>query len=90
MKPIIHTFIGGLAAVLVMTGTATARPSSGGIHVERLQLNTTDSAPVSLTAAPGSEADTLARQLMAHEIERARADGHDPLVLVGMGRLNGT
>lgn len=52
------------------------------------RLGTTDRAPVALTAAPGSEADMLARQLMAREIERARADGHDPMVLVGLGRLN--
>ena len=40
--------------------------------------------------SPGSEADRLARQLMAHELERDRQDGENPLVLVGMGRLNET
>src|SRR5262245_11877178 len=90
MKPIIHTAFGGLAAVLVLTGTAAAKPSSGDPRVERAlpRLSTTDGAPVALVAAPGSEADTLARRLMAREIERARSDGQDPLVLVGMGRLN--
>ena len=51
-------------------------------------LGTTDGAPVVLAARPGSEADKLAQQLMAREIGRARADGEDPLVLVGMARLN--
>jgi hypothetical protein len=38
-------------------------------------LSTTDGAPVELTARPGSETDRLARQLMAPELERARARG---------------
>ena len=36
-------------------------------------LSATDGAPVELTARPGSETDRLARQLMARELERARA-----------------
>jgi hypothetical protein len=48
----------------------------------------TDGAPIELAAQPGSETDKLARQLMAPEIARAHAEGTDPLVLVGMGRLN--
>ena len=90
MKPIIHTALSGLAAVLVVTGTVTAKPSAPEPRVQRSVpvLSTTDGAPVELTARPGSEADRLARQLMARELERARAHGEDPLVLVGMGRLN--
>jgi hypothetical protein len=90
MKQITHTALGGLAAVLVLTGMAAAKPSSGDQHRPFPVLSTTDGAPVELTAHPGSEADRLARQLMAREIERARADGKDPLILVGMGRLNDT
>lgn len=90
MKPIFHTALSGLAAVLVLTGTATAKLSSADRRVDgaMLALGTTDGAPVVLAARPGSEADKLAQQLMAREIERARADGEDPLVLVGMARLN--
>ncbi|MEJ0017632.1 MAG: hypothetical protein WDN25_13900 [Acetobacteraceae bacterium] len=51
-------------------------------------MGTTDGAPVVLEARPGSEADRLARQLMAREIDRAYAEGADPVVLVGMARLN--
>jgi hypothetical protein len=79
----------GLAAVLVLTGTAAAKPSSGDPPAGRAipQLSTTDGAPVELAAQPGSEADKLARQLMAREIARVHAEGTDPLVLIGMGRL---
>jgi hypothetical protein len=90
MQPIIHTALCGLAAVLVLTGTAAAKPSSGDPPAGRAlpRPSTTDGAPVELGAQPGSEADKLARQLMAREIARAHAEGTDPLVLVGMGRLN--
>jgi hypothetical protein len=90
MKPIIHTALGSLAAVLVLTGTAAAKHSFGDPRVEHAipRLNTTDAAPIELAARSGSEADKLARQLMAREIERARAAREDPVVLVGMGRLN--
>ena len=88
MKPIIHTALSGLAAVLVLTGTAAAKPSSGHPEHGIARLSTTDGASVVLTATPRSEADRLARQLMARELERARTHGEDPLVLVGMGRLN--
>ena len=90
MKPIVHTALCGLAAVLVLTGTAAAKPSSGDPPAGRAipRLSTTDGAPVELAAQPGSEAAKLARQLMAGEIARAHAEGTDPLVLVGMGRLN--
>jgi hypothetical protein len=90
MKRIIHTALGGLAAVLVSTGTVKAKPSSGNQRVERAapRLGTTDGSPVVLASRPGSEADRLARRLTALEIERARAEGEDPLVLVGMARLN--
>ena len=89
MQPIIHTALCGLAAVLVLTGTAAAKPSFGDPPGGRVipRLSTTDGAPVELAAQPGSEADKLARQLMAREIARAHAEGTDPLVLVGMGRL---
>ena len=90
MKPIIHTALCGLAAVLVLTGTAAAKPSPGASLSRHAisRLSTTDGAPVELAAQPGSEADKLARQLMALEIARTYAEGADPLVLVGMGRLN--
>jgi hypothetical protein len=88
MKPIIPTALCGLAAALVLTGTAAAKPSSGHAPAGRARLGTTDGAPVELAAQPGSEADKLARQLMAGEISRAHAEGTDPLILVGMGRLN--
>lgn len=88
MQPITHTALCGLAAVLVLTGAAAAVfwDSPAGRAIPR--LSTTDGAPVELAAQLGSEADKLARQLMAREIGRARADGADPLVLVGMARLN--
>jgi hypothetical protein len=75
MKPIIHTALCGLAAVPVFTGTATAKPSSGDTPPGRdmPRPSTTDGAPVDLAAHPGSEADKLARQLMAPEIARAHA-----------------
>jgi hypothetical protein len=90
MKPIIHTALCGLAAVLALTGTASAKPSSGDPPARRTipRLSTTDGAPVELAAQPGSEADKLARRLMAGDIARAHAEGADPLILVGMGRLN--
>lgn len=90
MRPIINSALGSLAAVLALTGTAAAKHSFGDPRVERAipRLSTTDAAPIELAARPGSEADRLARQLMAREIERARAAGEDPVVLVGMGRLN--
>lgn len=88
MKPIIHT---AFAAALVLTGTVAAEPSFGHPRGEQRvmpRLATTDGAPVDLAARPGSEADRLARQLMAREIEKAQAHGENPLVLVGMARLN--
>jgi hypothetical protein len=90
MKPIIHTALGSLAAVLLLTGTAAAKPFSGDPHAVHAfpALSTTDGSPVVLESQPGSEADRLARQLMAREIGRARAGGADPLVLVGMARLH--
>jgi hypothetical protein len=91
MKPIIHTALRGFAAVLVLTGTAAAKTSSPGHPPTGRaipRLSTTDGAPVELTAHPGSEADKLTKQLMAPEIARAHAEGTDPLILVGMGRLN--
>ena len=90
MERIIHAAFGGLATVLVLTGTVAAKPSSGNQRVERTipRLGTTDGSAVVLASKPGSEADRLARQLMAREIDRARADGADPLVLVGMARVN--
>jgi hypothetical protein len=90
MKPIMHTALCGLAAVLVLTGTAAAKVPSEELSAGQVvpRLGTTDGAPVELAARPGSEADKLARQLMAREIARAHANGTDPLVLVGMGRLN--
>ena len=92
MKPLIHTAISGLAVVLVLTGTAAAKPSSLESRIPRPHpaLTTTDGAPVALAASPGSEADRLARQLMARELERDRQHGENPLVLVGMGRFNET
>jgi len=90
MKPIMHTALCGFAAVLVLTGTAAAKVPSEQLPAGQVvpRLSTTDGAPVELAARPGSEADKLARQLMAREIAGARANGTDPLVLVGMGRLN--
>ncbi len=90
MKPIIHTAFSGLAAILVMTGTAAAKPSAPEPPAQHSfpVLSTTDGASVEVRARPGSEAERLARQLMAPEIESAQAHGEDPLVLVGMGRLN--
>jgi hypothetical protein len=89
MKPIIHTALGGFAAVLVLTGTAAAKPTTEDSRVERMvpkQLSS-HGVPIALATQPGSEADRLARQLMAREIERARAYGDHPLVLVGTARL---
>jgi hypothetical protein len=90
MKPIMHTALCGLTAVLVLTGTAAANQRSEEPPVGRIvpPLSTTDGAPVELATRPGSEADKLARQLMAREIARAHANGTDPSILVGMGRLN--
>ena len=90
MKPIIHTALSYLAAVLVLTGNVAAKPSAPEPRVQRSLpvLSSTDGAPVELTARPGSKTDMLARQLMTRELKRARAHGEDPLVLVGMGRLN--
>jgi hypothetical protein len=85
MKPIIHTAIGGLVAMHMLAGTAAASTVSPSVMPT---LGTTDDAPVVLEARPGSEADSIARQLMAPEIRRSSAHGHKPLVLVGMGRLN--
>ena len=73
MKPIIYTALSGLAAVLVLTGTAAAKPSSPGDPRATPMLGTSDGAPVALEARPGSEADRLARRLMAHEIKRSSA-----------------
>jgi hypothetical protein len=90
MKLIIHTALCSLAAVLMLTGTAAAKSYSGDRPARHdiPRLSTTDGAQVELAAQPGSEADKLARQLMAGEIAKAHAEGTDPLVLVGMGRLN--
>ena len=89
MKPIIHTALVSFAAVLVLTEAAATKPATEGLRVEHMaprQVSSHD-VPVGLTAQPGSEADSLARQLMAHEIERVRAYGEQPLVLVGTARL---
>ncbi|HEX4177268.1 MAG TPA: hypothetical protein VHY57_02475, partial [Rhizomicrobium sp.] len=89
MKPIIRSAFGGLAAVLVLAGTAAAKPSSGkpsgGPGMS--QSHSQGGAPVAMTPQPGSMADTLARQLMTREIEQSRASGADPVILVGTGRL---
>ena len=88
MKPIIHTALVSFAAVLVLTGTAATKPATEGLRVEHMAPRQVSSHDVPVAEAqPGSEADRLARQLMAHEIERARAYGEQPLVLVGTARL---
>jgi len=86
-----HSTVSGLAAILLLTGTVAAKPSPADpVAQPRVppRVSTTDGAPVDLAPRPGSEADRLARQLMAHEINEARAHGEKPLVLVGMARLN--
>ena len=92
MKPIIHTALSGLAVVLVLSGTAAAKPSSLEPRVPRPHPapTTTDGTPVELAASPGSKADRLTHQLMAREPEKDRQHGENPLVLVGMGRLDET
>jgi hypothetical protein len=91
MRRIIHTAVSGLAAVLVVAGTAAAQPNPKA-RVERAvpRLSTTDGAPVELAARPGSPADQIARELIAREIGGAKAHGENPVVLVGMARLNDT
>jgi hypothetical protein len=90
MKPIIRSAFGGLVAVLVLAGTATAKPLSrepnGGPGMS--QSDRVSDAPVAMTSQPGSTVDALARQLMAREIEQSRASGVEPVVLVGTRRLD--
>ncbi|MBS0641172.1 MAG: hypothetical protein U1E70_29035 [Acetobacteraceae bacterium] len=89
MRRTLHTALGGIAAVLVLTGTAAAGSKSKSPGEQAFpRLSTTDGAPLELAARPGSPADQIARQLMAPEIAKARAHGDNPLVLVGMARLN--
>jgi hypothetical protein len=85
MRRIIHTALGGLAAVLVMTGTATAQRAT---TVPVPGLTDTDGAPAEFESAPGSQADAIARKLMAGQIQQAKERGEKPIVRVAMGWLH--
>ena len=86
MKPIICSVLCGLAAVVSVTGTAVAKPST---EIDRSPSSSASryGVPVVLAPHPGSGTDRLARQLMAQDIESARKYGENPLVLTGMARL---
>lgn len=85
MKPI-YTALFGLAAVVSITGTAAAKPSAD-IERSRSPRISQYGIPVVLASRPGTRTDSLARQLMARDIESARKYGVEPLVLVGTARL---
>jgi hypothetical protein len=94
MKQIHHGAVGVLAGVLMLTGTVVAKsPSPQPVAPEQtapppaVVAGAASSAPVELTAQPGSQVDRLARQLMAKDLARARRSGDNPLVLVGTARL---
>jgi hypothetical protein len=57
MKPIIHTALVSFAAVLVLTGTAAAKPATKDLRVEHMaprQVSSHD-VPVALTAQPAAK-----------------------------------
>jgi hypothetical protein len=95
MKPIMQTTLGAVSACLLLTSAAMATPFSStneGAH-QTLPTITNGGAkaipgtPVVLRAQPGTEADRIARQLMARELARTVQSGETPNVLVSTARL---
>ena len=95
MKLNMQTTLGVASTCLLLAGAAMAAPSSppnAGPHrtlptISNGGAKTISGALVVLRAQPGTQADRIARQLMAQQLMKASQLGEMPLVLVATPRL---
>ena len=91
--PITATFIGAFVSAFLATGAGVAAPPDSA-HAGRALPIVSSGSPVpahgkiiALKSQPGTQADVLARQLLAHELADAHRFGETPLVLVASAQL---
>ena len=95
MNPIMQTTLGAMSAFLLLAGAAMATPLStpnAGAHrtlptIQNGGARAISGVPIVLRAQPGTQADRIARQLMAPQLLKASPFGETPLVLVATARL---
>jgi hypothetical protein len=94
MKQIMKSTLGALSACLLLTGAAMATPSSSSPGAQRIMptIPNGGAKPISgvmvvLRSQPGSQADHIARQLMAHQLQRLSQTGERPSVLIATARF---
>ena len=91
--PITATFIGAFVSAFLATGAGVAAPPDSA-HAGRALPIVSSGSPVpahgkiiASKSQPGTQADVLARQLLAHELADAHRFGETPLVLVASAQL---
>ncbi len=95
MRDIMQSTLGAVSACLLLTGAAMATPSpspnAGACEalptVSNGGARVIPGSPVVLKPRPGTEADRIARQLMARELAKSNRFGDSPAVLVTTARL---
>jgi len=92
MKPITRNALGAMSACLLLTGAAMATPPNAGAPsffptIPYGGAKAIAGVPIVLREQPGSQADRVARQVMAPQLLRASQSGTMPLVLVATARL---
>jgi hypothetical protein len=95
MKPIMQSTLGVVSACLLLTSAAMATPYSSPNTRAGQVLPTISNggaqpisgSPVLLKPQPGTEADRIARQLMARELVKSGQSGDAPAVLTTTVRL---
>jgi hypothetical protein len=94
MTPVKQSTLGALSACLLLTGAAMASPSSASPGPRRIlpTIPNGGARPISgvrvvLRSQPGSQADHIARQLMAPQLRRSNQSGERPSVLVATAKL---
>jgi hypothetical protein len=95
MKPIMKTTFGAVSACLLLTSAAMATPFSSPNARADQSLPTFSNggakpisgSPVVLRPQPGTEADRVARLLMARELVKSSQSGDTPKVLITTAQL---
>ena len=95
MEPITRNALGAMSACLLLTGAAMATPSNTSNEgapsffptIPNGGAKAIPGVPIVLREQLGSQADRIARQLMAPQLLRASESGTMPLVLVATVRL---
>ena len=95
MKPIMQTTVGVVSACVLLTGAAMATPSrapTAGSYriiptIPNGHAKPISGTPINLREQPGSQADRIARQLMAPQLLKASRSGAMPLAFVATARL---